>query len=119
MAAEPHLELTIPDGVGVVVVPLTRDQDENRAAIVWALTQAKVAHEKHTGMFPAPEKSNPERVRDDPPPRASGGRGGGSNAPKCRLHGSPMKPARGGGWFCPRQDKRTESGYCDETVEAD
>jgi len=50
------------------------------------------------------------------PPRATSAAGAPSavdSPPRCPLHGSPMKPSRKGGWYCPRQDDA--GAYCEHS----
>lgn len=43
-------------------------------------------------------------------------RSDGEAAPKCKIHKSPMKHGKKG-WFCPRKDEDTATGYCDFTLD--
>lgn len=54
-------------------------------------------------------------------PTGRGGRGNANgNAPLCPTHGTPMKPSKGKGWYCPQKvaddDGTGKPVYCKQTV---
>lgn len=87
-----HVSVTLRGHLDGFPVEITAD-------VRLAQLPALVRRLRETGVAPATYDSVPD---SSSPPRV--------DVPRCPLHGSPMKPSRKGGWYCPRQD---DSGaYC-------
>lgn len=100
-----HISIVVPDARGTaLVIPVQDTPEKTREAIVRAMQLASFTREKYLGTFPdlEPAPTAPDREERKAPP-------------KCSKHRSAMKEGRKG-WYCPRKDDSTDSGYCEETA---